>query len=159
LKQTTVEGLEQGYCIIPSDKRFLVLYSFLKRNLNKKIMVFFSSCNSVKYHSELLRCDLYLLSNVFCLMLLKYCNIGVLIILLLLKDGYMICLVELFCSLLVNQSNTTLRPHLYLKNTHTHFELHFFVTLLPVAFQLVTNYSNQVVVQFFKIKIETLNDI
>ncbi|KAF3330225.1 DEAD-box ATP-dependent RNA helicase 27-like protein [Carex littledalei] len=50
----TVEGLEQGYCIIPSSKRFLVLYAFLKRNVNKKIMVFFSSCNSVKFHSELL---------------------------------------------------------------------------------------------------------
>ncbi|KAJ3680805.1 hypothetical protein LUZ60_015294 [Juncus effusus] len=53
--KVTVEGLEQGYCVIPSSKRFLVLYSFLKRNLNKKVMVFFSSCNSVKCHAELLR--------------------------------------------------------------------------------------------------------
>ncbi|RRT58069.1 hypothetical protein B296_00045530 [Ensete ventricosum] len=53
--QVTVEGLQQGYCVVPSNKRFLVLYAFLKRNLSKKIMVFFSSCNSVKYHSELLR--------------------------------------------------------------------------------------------------------
>ncbi|XP_073005891.1 DEAD-box ATP-dependent RNA helicase 27-like [Typha latifolia] len=53
--RVTVEGLQQGYCVIPSNKRLLVLYAFLKRNMSKKIMVFFSSCNSVKYHSELLR--------------------------------------------------------------------------------------------------------
>ncbi|CAN1856570.1 DEAD-box ATP-dependent RNA helicase 51 [Linum perenne] len=52
--KVTNEGLEQGYTVVPSDKRFLLLYSFLKRNLSKKVMVFFSSCNSVKFHSELL---------------------------------------------------------------------------------------------------------
>ncbi|KAG6476899.1 hypothetical protein ZIOFF_066147 [Zingiber officinale] len=55
LPKVTVEGLQQGYCVVPRNKRFLVLYAFLKRNLSKKIVVFFSSCNSVKYHSELLR--------------------------------------------------------------------------------------------------------
>lgn len=50
----TVAGLEQGYVVCPSDKRFLLLYTFLKRNMGKKVMVFFSSCNAVKYHSELL---------------------------------------------------------------------------------------------------------
>ncbi|XP_058087184.1 ATP-dependent RNA helicase HAS1 [Magnolia sinica] len=53
--KVTVEGLQQGYCIVPSAKRFILLYSFLRRNLSKKVMVFFSSCNSVKYHAELLR--------------------------------------------------------------------------------------------------------
>ncbi|KAF9618048.1 hypothetical protein IFM89_039483 [Coptis chinensis] len=53
--KVTVEGLQQGYCVVPSDRRFLLLYSFLKRNLSKKVMVFFSSCNSVKYHSEPLK--------------------------------------------------------------------------------------------------------
>ncbi|XP_034673123.1 DEAD-box ATP-dependent RNA helicase 27 [Vitis riparia] len=53
--KVTNEGLQQGYCVVPSAKRFVLLYSFLKRNLSKKVMVFFSSCNSVKYHSELLR--------------------------------------------------------------------------------------------------------
>ncbi|KAG6474943.1 DEAD-box ATP-dependent RNA helicase 27-like [Zingiber officinale] len=53
--KVTVKGLQQGYCVVPSNKRFLVLYDFLKQNLSKKIMVFFSSCNSVKYHTELLR--------------------------------------------------------------------------------------------------------
>ena len=51
---STVEGLEQGYVICDSDKRFLLLFSFLKRNLKKKVIVFFSSCNCVKYHAELL---------------------------------------------------------------------------------------------------------
>ncbi|GER28057.1 ATP-dependent RNA helicase has1 [Striga asiatica] len=54
-RRVTNEGLQQGYCIVPSAKRFILLYSFLKRNLSKKVMVFFSSCNSVKFHSELLR--------------------------------------------------------------------------------------------------------
>ncbi|KAH7528819.1 hypothetical protein FEM48_Zijuj05G0113000 [Ziziphus jujuba var. spinosa] len=53
--KVTNEGLEQGYCVVPCSKRFILLYSFLKRNLSKKVMVFFSSCNSVKFHSELLR--------------------------------------------------------------------------------------------------------
>jgi ATP-dependent RNA helicase DDX18/HAS1 len=52
--QATAAGLEQGYVTCTSEQRFLLLFSFLKRNKNKKIMVFFSSCNSVKYHSELL---------------------------------------------------------------------------------------------------------
>lgn len=52
--EATVSSLVQGYVVCPSDQRFLLLFTFLKKNLNKKIMVFFSSCNSVKYHSELL---------------------------------------------------------------------------------------------------------
>ncbi|KAI9638529.1 P-loop containing nucleoside triphosphate hydrolase protein [Dioszegia hungarica] len=51
---STVDMLEQGYVVCDSDKRFLLLFSFLKRNLKKKVIVFFSSCNSVKYHAELL---------------------------------------------------------------------------------------------------------
>merc|ERR1712113_826650 len=49
----TVAGLEQGYVVCPSDKRFMLLFTFLKKNRNKKVMVFFSSCMSVKYHHEL----------------------------------------------------------------------------------------------------------
>lgn len=37
----TVEGLQQGYVVCPADKRFMLLYSFLKKNQNKKIMVSF----------------------------------------------------------------------------------------------------------------------
>ncbi|RWS30109.1 ATP-dependent RNA helicase HAS1-like protein [Leptotrombidium deliense] len=53
-EKATVEGLEQGYVIGPSDRRFLLLFTFLKKNRNKKVMVFFSSCMSVKFHHELL---------------------------------------------------------------------------------------------------------
>ncbi|XP_064456613.1 ATP-dependent RNA helicase DDX18-like [Ornithodoros turicata] len=53
-EKATVEGLEQGYVICPSDKRFLLLFTFLKKNRKKKVMVFFSSCLSVKFHHELL---------------------------------------------------------------------------------------------------------
>lgn len=51
---STVTTLSQGYLVCPSDKRFLLLFSFLKFNKKKKMIVFFSSCNSVKYHAELL---------------------------------------------------------------------------------------------------------
>ncbi|KAK7206000.1 hypothetical protein BZA70DRAFT_277691 [Myxozyma melibiosi] len=52
---STVAGLEQGYVVCESDQRFLLLFSFLKRNMKKKkIIVFLSSCNCVKYFGELL---------------------------------------------------------------------------------------------------------
>ncbi|QKX54255.1 uncharacterized protein TRUGW13939_01340 [Talaromyces rugulosus] len=54
LENATVDRLEQGYVMCEPDKRFLLLFSFLKRNLKKKVLVFFSSCNSVNYYSELL---------------------------------------------------------------------------------------------------------
>jgi ATP-dependent RNA helicase DDX18/HAS1 len=51
---STVEGLEQGYVLCDADKRFLLLFSFLKKMQKKKVIVFVSSCNCVKYYSELL---------------------------------------------------------------------------------------------------------
>ena len=36
-KLSTVEGLQQGYVVCPSDKRFLLLFTFLKKNRDKKI--------------------------------------------------------------------------------------------------------------------------
>lgn len=36
-QSATVEGLEQGYVICPSEKRFLLLFTFLKKNKNKKV--------------------------------------------------------------------------------------------------------------------------
>ena len=50
----TVQGLEQGYVICPSDTRFLLLFTFLKRNKKKKVIVFMSSCAAVKFYGELL---------------------------------------------------------------------------------------------------------
>lgn len=48
--------LDQGYVVCPSERRFLLLFTFLKRMLGqqKKLIVFFSSCNAVKFYSELL---------------------------------------------------------------------------------------------------------
>ncbi|KAI1506644.1 P-loop containing nucleoside triphosphate hydrolase protein [Biscogniauxia marginata] len=51
---STVDSLEQGYVVCDADKRFLLLFSFLKKNQKKKVIVFLSSCASVKYYSELL---------------------------------------------------------------------------------------------------------
>ncbi|KAF2753381.1 DEAD-domain-containing protein [Pseudovirgaria hyperparasitica] len=53
-EHSTVEGLEQGYILCDSDNRFRLLFSFLKKHQKKKIIVFFSSCNSVKFYAELL---------------------------------------------------------------------------------------------------------
>lgn len=36
-KVATVSTLEQGYVVCPSEKRFLLLYTFLKKNLKKKV--------------------------------------------------------------------------------------------------------------------------
>jgi ATP-dependent RNA helicase DDX18/HAS1 len=60
----TVSGLEQGYVICPSEKRLLLLFTFLKKNRKKKVMVFLSSCMSVKYHNELFN---YIDLNVMCI--------------------------------------------------------------------------------------------
>ncbi|KRX49682.1 putative ATP-dependent RNA helicase pitchoune [Trichinella murrelli] len=54
VEQATVEGLRQGYAVCPIEKRFSLFYTFLRKNKKKKVMVFFSSCASVKYHSDLL---------------------------------------------------------------------------------------------------------
>ena len=53
-EHSTVEGLEQGYVMCDSDVRFRLLFSFLKKHQKKKTIVFFSSCNSVKFYAELL---------------------------------------------------------------------------------------------------------
>ncbi|PFH34248.1 DEAD/DEAH box ATP-dependent RNA helicase [Besnoitia besnoiti] len=49
----TVRGIQQGYVVCPAEERFLLLFTFLKKNREKKIMVFFSSCMSVRFHDEL----------------------------------------------------------------------------------------------------------
>ncbi|KAF9229651.1 DEAD-domain-containing protein [Gyrodon lividus] len=51
---STVSTLSQGYVVCSSERRFLLLFTFLKKKSKQKIIVFFSSCNSVKYHGELL---------------------------------------------------------------------------------------------------------
>ena len=52
---STVVGVEQGYVICDSAHRFLLLFTFLKKNfMKKKVIVFFSTCASTQYHAELL---------------------------------------------------------------------------------------------------------
>jgi len=36
---STVEGLQQGYVLCPAAQRFMLLYTFLKKNKDKKVMV------------------------------------------------------------------------------------------------------------------------
>jgi ATP-dependent RNA helicase DDX18/HAS1 len=52
-ENSTVSTLEQGFVVCEASHRFMLLFTFLKKNLKKKVIVFFSSCNSVKYHAEL----------------------------------------------------------------------------------------------------------
>ena len=55
-KNATVENLEQGFVVIKSSDKFRLLLTFLRKQKQKKnkVMVFFSSCNSVKFYSDLL---------------------------------------------------------------------------------------------------------
>jgi ATP-dependent RNA helicase DDX18/HAS1 len=53
-KVATVETLEQGYVVCPPERRFTLLFTFLKKNRTKKVIVFMSSCNAVQFYSELL---------------------------------------------------------------------------------------------------------
>ena len=50
----TVSSLEQGYIKITADKKFLFLFTFIKKNPNKKIIIFFSTCKEVEFFSTLL---------------------------------------------------------------------------------------------------------
>ena len=59
----TSDMLEQGYVMSEGDARIRILYTFLKKNKKKKIMVFFSSCMSVKFHYEVK--ILYKLNSLF----------------------------------------------------------------------------------------------
>ncbi|TQD97965.1 hypothetical protein C1H46_016490 [Malus baccata] len=43
------------YCIVASSQRIALLYSFMGKNQYTKGIVFFCSCDSVKFHSDLLR--------------------------------------------------------------------------------------------------------
>ncbi|VDO00547.1 unnamed protein product [Rodentolepis nana] len=53
-EDATVETLEQGYVVCNPSSKFSLLYTFLKRNKARKIMVFMSSCMEVKFYYELL---------------------------------------------------------------------------------------------------------
>ncbi|KAK8893865.1 ATP-dependent RNA helicase ddx18 [Tritrichomonas musculus] len=53
---STATGLKQSYIICPPDKRLFLLITFLtsKRAKGKKIMIFFSTRSSVRFHHDLL---------------------------------------------------------------------------------------------------------
>jgi ATP-dependent RNA helicase DDX18/HAS1 len=53
-ESATVTTLEQGYCVVKPKEKFQLLFTFLKKNMSKKVIVFFSSCASVKFHTEIL---------------------------------------------------------------------------------------------------------
>jgi len=53
-QSSTNSSLEQGFVIVDPAKKFQLLFTFLRKNLKKKIMVFMSSCNAVKFYSDLL---------------------------------------------------------------------------------------------------------
>jgi ATP-dependent RNA helicase DDX18/HAS1 len=47
-KIATVSKLQQGYLMMEPDKKFLFLYTFIKKFEDKKIMIFFSTCHEVQ---------------------------------------------------------------------------------------------------------------
>ena len=53
-KVATAAGIDQGYVLCPAEQRFLLLFTFLKKNLKKKVIVFLSTCAAVKFYAELL---------------------------------------------------------------------------------------------------------
>ena len=66
-------SLLQGYVVCPSEKRFLLLFTFLKKNRKKKIMVFMSSCMAVKFYHELLN---YIDLSVMCIHVSSLWSVG-----------------------------------------------------------------------------------
>lgn len=50
----TVSNLEQGYIIIPAEKKFLFLYTFINNYIDKKIMIFLTTCSEVQFYSDIL---------------------------------------------------------------------------------------------------------
>ena len=48
-QNNNLQNLDQGYIIVEPYLKFIFLYTFLKKNLSKKIMIFFNSCNEVKF--------------------------------------------------------------------------------------------------------------
>jgi len=54
IDSTIYEAYDHTFVTCPENLRFRFLYTFLKKNLDKKVMIFFSTTNSVKYHARLL---------------------------------------------------------------------------------------------------------
>lgn len=50
---STADHIEQGFVVVDQSQKFILLFSFLKKNKTKKIVVFFSTCKAVRFYSEL----------------------------------------------------------------------------------------------------------
>ncbi|KAJ1981952.1 ATP-dependent RNA helicase [Dimargaris cristalligena] len=50
---STADNLQQGFVVVEVTKRFTLLYTFLRRNLKKKVIVFLSTCQMVDFYREL----------------------------------------------------------------------------------------------------------
>ena len=61
--EATREGLEQGYCVVPSAQRFLLLFTFLKKNASKKACRF-CPCHLQCCNAALMRSSLWCLLGV-----------------------------------------------------------------------------------------------
>ena len=53
-QNNNLQNLDQGYIIVSPNLKFIFLYTFLKKNKSKKIMIFFNSCSEVQFFSLLL---------------------------------------------------------------------------------------------------------
>ena len=52
---TTRANFAQGYICCPSDLRFLLLYTFIKKKTSQKVIAFMSTCAAVEFYSSFLR--------------------------------------------------------------------------------------------------------
>ncbi|KAL0225134.1 hypothetical protein RCL1_003046 [Eukaryota sp. TZLM3-RCL] len=52
-KQATVDGLDQGFVVCPAELRLLLLFTFLRKQKRKKVIVFFSTCAAVSFYADL----------------------------------------------------------------------------------------------------------
>ncbi len=54
INSTIYEAYDHTFVSCPEYLRFRFLFTFLKKNLDKKIMIFFSTTNSAKFHAKIL---------------------------------------------------------------------------------------------------------
>lgn len=54
IDSTLYEAYDHTFVTCPEHLRFRFLYTFVKKNLDKKIILFFSTANSAKFHAKLL---------------------------------------------------------------------------------------------------------
>jgi ATP-dependent RNA helicase DDX18/HAS1 len=55
LETNSIPEIDQSFLVCKPEDRFILLISLLKKNIGCKIIVFFSSCNEVKFFSDLSR--------------------------------------------------------------------------------------------------------